>query len=163
MNLKAMKCEICRENDVEFKSRVIINGKLKELFICKACLKKHKIQAITKPKYSDYLRLLVSEIANKRKKLRCKKCHTLYIELANKGKAGCPFCYLYFSDILEKVFRIKPIPDYKKSIEEITKNINKNDLDDVLKKADIYLSFDDIEMAKRYIEEYKKAKDDTKD
>jgi len=152
-----MKCEICRENEVEIKTRAIINGKIKEIFLCRNCIKKYKIQTITKPKYTDYLKLLIEEISNK-KSLICRNCKISYIDFVKNGNAGCPFCYMYFSKILEKIIDINP-PLYHKAIEDLIYKKEKNGKNKILKKADIYLRFDDVDMAKKHLKMLKKIKE----
>jgi len=157
-----MKCEICKENEVEIKTRAIINGKIKEIFVCQSCIKKYKIQTITKPKYTDYLKLLIEEISDKKKKLICKNCKTTYTDFAKEGKAGCPFCYFYFSEILKKLLKDFTPPQYLKSIEEFIEKSNETDPYKILKKIDTYLSFDDVDMAKKHLKKLKRVdKNDT--
>jgi protein arginine kinase activator len=151
-----MKCEICRENEVEIKTRAIINAKIKDIFICRNCLKKYKIQTLKKPTYTDYLKLLIEEIQNKKKKLVCGNCGISYLDFIKEGKLGCPFCYIYFSQIFEKIFKNTVIPNYNKAIEKLIKNIDKNKPEEILKKADIYLKFDDLDMAKKHLKKLKK-------
>ena len=106
-----MICQICGKHNAAMLVRQIIDGKTKELNLCRACAKKHRL-------YSDDGEITLSlkaifdgllpQLSGKEKAnesarpLVCPDCGMPLSRVKEKKMIGCPRCFFYFRDTVVK-------------------------------------------------------------
>lgn len=166
-----MKCEICNKSESSLILKAIVNGKIRELYSCRECARKYGYSDDTphkKATIGDYIRMVLKDIVERKKVLKCNNCNKRYIEFVKDQMLGCPFCYLAFRDVLLKVIefndgKIIP-PNYTKAIDEVFPEIDRiKRISELKKRVKTYLEFEDTDMARKAIDEIKRYGNSKKD
>jgi len=111
---RSMICQICGKHGASMLVRQIIDGKAKELYLCRACAKKHHL-------YSDDRKMHLSlkaifdgllpqkggsgEAAESVRPVVCPDCGTPLSRVKEKKMLGCPRCFFYFRDTVVKLMQ----------------------------------------------------------
>ncbi len=146
------KCERCNEKDAGTIITLSFNGKERKIALCLECadVMGYREGKIVKAGFDEYIKNLVEDAYPKKKeKAMCHICNTSYKDFINKKKLGCPFCYIFFSDILSTsiLSNIKVLQtENLKPIEEVIKYNRKKNLSKLYLKLKTYLDYDDTEM-----------------
>jgi len=104
-----MICQICGKHTASMLVQQIVDGKKKEIYICRACAKKHNLFT-DKRKMHSSLKMLFDELLpqlsgteGERKTGRvtvCPNCGTPLSRIKEKKSIGCPLCFFYFRDTI---------------------------------------------------------------
>lgn len=159
-----MKCARCKEREKEIILKLSVNGKIKEIALCRVCAEVLGYQEgkIRKAELTEYIKNIIEDIYPENKRnINCKFCKTNYQEFLRKKILGCPYCYFYFTKPLENIFHnLENEYDYKHPIENY---IEKTETEDELYiKAKTYLDYDDIEMVKKIFSKINNKNDTSK-
>lgn len=108
-----MICQICGKHSASVLVRQIADGKAKELYLCRACAKKHHL-------YSDDRKMHLSlkavfdgllpqlnengkeEVSEGVRPVVCPDCGMPLSRVKEKKTIGCPRCFFYFRDTVIK-------------------------------------------------------------
>ena len=109
-----MICQICGKHNASMLVRQIIDDTAKELYICRACAKKHNL-------YSDDRKMHLSlkaifdgllpksgseeETSDGTRLAVCPDCGTPLSRVKEKKIIGCPRCFFYFRDTVLKLMQ----------------------------------------------------------
>ena len=109
-----MICQICGKHNASMLVRQIIDDTAKELYICRACAKKHHL-------YSDNNEMHLSlkaifdglvpqldmseEARDSVHPLACPDCGMPFSRVKEKKILGCPRCFFYFRDTVLKLMQ----------------------------------------------------------
>ena len=106
-----MICQICGKHNASMLVRQIVGGKTKELYLCRACAKKHHIYSDDK-EMSLSLKAIFDGLVPKlgaREKVNesahpfaCPDCGMPLSSVKEKKVIGCPRCFFYFRDTVLK-------------------------------------------------------------
>ncbi len=146
------KCERCNEKDADAIITLSFNGKEKEIALCFSCadIIGYTEGKVVKASFEEYIKNLIEDTYPKKKeKAICHICNTSYKDFINKKKLGCPFCYIFFSDILSTLIPNNTQtlqPENLKPIEEVIKYSKEKNLSKLYLKLKTYLDYDDTEM-----------------
>lgn len=96
-----MLCQNCGKNDATTHYHSVINGVVKDKYLCSECVNAEKQINL---KDNDVLKMLTSffndgtvpNIQN----LKCECCGTTFSDIRNTGKVGCGNCYSVFKEEL---------------------------------------------------------------
>lgn len=108
-----MICQICGKHNAAMLVQQIIDGKAKELYICKACARRHNLYADEK-KMQGSLQAIFDSMAfeaekqdseRKNRILVCPECGTPLSQVKEKGTIGCSHCFFYFRNVVLKRLR----------------------------------------------------------
>ena len=136
-----MLCEICGIEEGRIKFTKVINGEKIEFYICEDCAKKKGFLSVITQSEEDKEKGEKDKIAYD---TECSICGCRLIEVENKGKFGCPHCYITFRSYINTIIgelhggeRHKgktPILDRRKLV--LKKKIRevKKELDNAIKK-----------------------------
>lgn len=109
-----MICQICGRHNASMLVRQIIDGKAKELYICRACAKKHHLYSDNEEMHLSLKAIfdgLVSQLntseeaRNSVHPLVCPDCGMPLSRVKEKKILGCPFCFFYFRDTVLKLMQ----------------------------------------------------------
>ena len=109
-----MICQICGKHNASMLVRQIIDGKAKELYLCKACAKKHHIysddreMSLSLKAIFDGLlpQLTAKEESNESARpVVCPDCGMPLSRVKEKKTIGCPRCFFYFRDTVVKLMQ----------------------------------------------------------
>lgn len=103
-----MKCEICNENLAVIQLTQIIDGESIETNICESCASKNtNLNILGNFDLGNIFKILGnSEDFNEEKNEKhCSNCNINYSEIINRGKIGCPQCYIDFEKEFEELFK----------------------------------------------------------
>ena len=100
-----MICQICGKHNASILVQQIVNGTAKELYLCKACAKKHNLYA-DEQKMHLSLKTIFEGLLPKVIKQKpspgaphsdvCPECGTPLRFVQEKKTIGCPHCFFYF-------------------------------------------------------------------
>ena len=106
-----MICQICGKHNASILVQQIVNGTAKELYLCKACAKKHNLYA-DEQKMHLSLKTIFEGLLPKVIKQKpspgaphsdvCPECGTPLRFVQEKKTIGCPHCFFYFRDTVLK-------------------------------------------------------------
>ena len=109
-----MTCQICGKHNASMLVRQIIDGKAKELYICRACAKKNHLYADDRKIHLSLKAIfdgLVSHSEGKEdsneggRPVVCPDCGTPLSRVKEKKTIGCPRCFFYFRDTVLKIMQ----------------------------------------------------------
>ena len=109
-----MICQICGKHNAAMLVRQIIDGKTKELYLCKTCAKKHHIYSddremslSLKAIFDGLLPQLVdkNESDENARPVVCPDCGMPLSRVKEKKILGCSRCFFYFRDTVLKLMR----------------------------------------------------------
>ena len=109
-----MICQICGKHNASIRLQQIIGETTKELYLCKACAKKHNLYTDERKIHHSlkalFERLLPKsaqrEEPYKREHLEiCPDCGTPLSLVKGKKTLGCPHCFFYFRDTVIKLLQ----------------------------------------------------------
>ena len=109
-----MICQICGKHNASMLVRQIIDGKAKELYLCRACAKKHHIYSDDKEMSLSLKAIfdgLVSKLDAHEKAsdsvhpLACPDCGMPLSRVKEKKIIGCSRCFFYFRDTVLKLMQ----------------------------------------------------------
>ncbi len=139
-------CEICGERPAEVEFVEVVQGKKRQLHLCRVCAEKE----------SNGLRIIVPEKEDKKIEIVCPNCGTPLSYIKTTLRVGCPVCYNVFEgeikDLLKKLQGSSTFSadDDLKSSEEKDLIIIKHRLKRELEKA---VESEDFEKAARLRDE----------
>ena len=98
------RCDKCGAENANTHVKTIINGELKEYYLCSECAHKLGYTNIFADMQNDFSSLLGSFFGNvlpaRTQATRCEFCGSTYAEIAKTGHVGCANCYSLFADQL---------------------------------------------------------------
>ena len=109
-----MICQICGKHNASMLVRQIIDGKAKELYICRACAKKHHLYSGSREMHLSLKAIfdgLVPQLDNSEEAsdsvhpLACPECGMPLSRVKEKKILGCPRCFFYFRDTVLKLMQ----------------------------------------------------------
>jgi protein arginine kinase activator len=101
-----MLCQRCHKNLATVRYAEVVNGKVKELYLCPACLSEQQSKggsgfalagAAPSPKHERSRKV--------KPDLVCRSCGTELHEVITTGMLGCAQCYKVFADELDDLIR----------------------------------------------------------
>lgn len=111
-----MLCDNCGKNEATIKYTQVINGRKKEMNLCKNCAENLGIEKMEMPLmnfrsilgdfFNDYAKSTSFGLPNfRRDTLTCKNCGTSYEDFINTGLFGCEKCYNTFSEPIDLLLK----------------------------------------------------------
>ena len=106
-----MICQICGKHNASMLVRQIIDGKAKELYICRACAKKHHLYSGSREMHLSLKAIFdglvpqldtSEEASDSVHPLACPDCGMPLSRVKEKKTIGCPRCFFYFRDTVVK-------------------------------------------------------------
>lgn len=105
-----MLCEKCGKNVATTHIHSVVNGKESEKHLCSECASKEGIGVLEDNALNGMLASMFSNalsLNSSKDKVRCKCCGSTFLDIANKGKAGCPECYkTFYNEFLPYIKRV---------------------------------------------------------
>lgn len=126
-----MKCEICHENDARTAIHVMVDGREKELYVCRECAERESEKGrrrqnrhrSDRPAFDGWdesdLPFPFDEDAEDNESRHdnrhwtlvediapCPECGTTAEDIDHTSQLGCPYCYTAFKDLLSRNVRI---------------------------------------------------------
>lgn len=160
-----MYCERCKKNEASVHLTEIIKSVKSEIHLCEACAREiglnSKLSSFSLS-IPDILSFLDGDSPDEAGEIRyCPSCSYTIADISAKNSLGCPGCYEFFSDEIEKIVRmIKPdfvsyhgrVPERRYLTVEASEvdNVffdNVDDINKLRKKLDVALSNEDYETA----------------
>lgn len=133
-----MLCENCGKREANVRYSENINGVKKELHLCDVCSEKLGINhemSFNFPSldfsnlFSGFLEDFATPefmpVLNEMKNLKCECCGTIFDDIVNTGKYGCPNCYDVFQDRMDPI--LKKLQGANRHIGRLG-NISNNDI-----------------------------------
>lgn len=107
--MKQVLCEKCRKHPATVYYKENVNGKEKEMHLCRDCAQKEGVgQWLEQPMFSGNVFAPFSLFSDtvfgalpKRQSAVCPTCHTSAENIRESGKFGCPSCYDVFRDFFD--------------------------------------------------------------
>jgi protein arginine kinase activator len=97
-----MKCALCNENDATVHIKEVVEGDLKELYVCESCAAKKGIGPGSPASLTDFLFGVGNrEDARDAEERVCPDCGMSLEEFRKRSRFGCPKCYGAFEQDLE--------------------------------------------------------------
>ena len=145
-----MLCEKCHQNNATLYVNELIQGKMKESYLCNECAKiQNNISGSNQPTFEKFLTGILEMalgsntqgLANNQAKLdslACPNCKITASEFRRNGRFGCSHCYETFDSILQEAIkkiqpssehtgkvpqRLVPLITAKREIEKLKKNL----------------------------------------
>ena len=109
-----MICQICGKHNASMLVQQLIDGKTKELYLCRSCAKKHNLFAderemhtSLKNIFDDLLPQLnkPEDISENGRPAVCPDCGTALSRVKGKKIIGCSRCFFYFRDTIVKLMQ----------------------------------------------------------
>lgn len=109
-----MICQICGKHNASMLVRQIIDGKTKELHLCRACAKKHHLDSEDEEMPISLKAIfdgLLPQLADKEESnestrpVVCPNCGMSLSRVKAKKILGCPHCFFYFRDTVVKLMQ----------------------------------------------------------
>jgi protein arginine kinase activator len=89
-----MKCALCNENEATVQIKEIVDGSLKEMYVCEACATKKGVNAGSQTSLTDFLFAVGSRGGGREDEDRvCSECGMSLEEFRKRSRLGCPRCY----------------------------------------------------------------------
>ncbi len=103
-----MNCELCKQNPAEMPVKQVVDGQVKELFVCSACARKTHSEPPSALPLTDLLFSVGFEHSGEPKsepEVSCASCGMTRPELKKRSRLGCPACYEAFARDIEPMLR----------------------------------------------------------
>ena len=103
-----MKCEMCKQNPAEMPVKQVVDGQVKELFVCSSCATKTSAELPPAMPLADLLFSVGFEHTAGSKSesdVGCPSCGMTRAELKKRSRLGCPACYQAFAQDIEPMLR----------------------------------------------------------
>ena len=97
-----MNCELCNNNEANVHYKQVVDGVVRELFVCRECAERDGVCMKTPAGIFDMLLggLDDDPVAEGVTELRCPVCHMRESDLKQEARVGCANCYSVFKDRL---------------------------------------------------------------
>ena len=123
--LLKMKCEICHVNDAEQPIVKTENGVAKEYYVCKSCASQFKVGHIGKYSTADVLFDFSSAPQKEESEppkfvQTCPTCGSSFAAIHKTRRVGCPDCYTFFEEQLERFIALYNMSDVDIVNQEVT-------------------------------------------
>jgi len=95
-------CQSCKENNIDLRCVIVIDGISEEKFLCQECARKAGIEEqnkMTRKKTKDFV------FSGEKKHPVCSSCKRSYSDFIKSGKLGCPECYKTFETYLRDILK----------------------------------------------------------
>ncbi len=96
-----MLCQNCGKNDATTHYHSVINGVVKDKYLCSECAVKDRQMSVGE---NDFLKMLTSffndSSVQNLKTVKCECCGTTFADIRLNGKVGCGNCYNVFKEEL---------------------------------------------------------------
>jgi protein arginine kinase activator len=102
-----MKCELCQDNEAVVHFKQVVNGDVRELYVCKDCAVKNGFDVQSPMALTDFLFGLgmpESEVSDTDEKT-CPSCGLTLGALRKSSRLGCARCYETFSEELDEILQ----------------------------------------------------------
>lgn len=95
-----MLCEMCKEHEASVHYKQVVDGEVKELFICPVCAQRDGVCIKTPAGLFDLLlgNSDISGVKGDQPEKRCSVCHMRESDLKQESRMGCTNCYSVFSE-----------------------------------------------------------------
>lgn len=106
-----MKCELCHTNEAAVHFKQVVNGVVKEMFVCASCAEANGFPAQSPTALTDFLFGVAApnELGPSAAQKRCPACGMTGKDFEKSSRLGCAECYRTFEaelgSILESVHR----------------------------------------------------------
>lgn len=104
-----MKCEICKQKSAETPIKQVVDGQVKELFVCAECARHTDSEMTPAMPLADLLFSVGFEhtAVGKRDEgdARCPACGMTRSDLKKRSRLGCPSCYAAFERDIAPMLR----------------------------------------------------------
>lgn len=97
-----MNCEICHKSDANVHYKQVVDGVVRELFICRECAERDGVCMKTPAGIFDMLfdGFNDDSVPENVTEMRCPVCHMRESDLKQESRVGCANCYNVFKDRL---------------------------------------------------------------
>ncbi|MGC9315269.1 MAG: UvrB/UvrC motif-containing protein [bacterium] len=95
-------CQACKENEINLRCVIVINGVSEEQFLCQECARKAGIEEQNKMTRKTAKEFVYS---GKKKFPTCSACKRSYNQFLKTGMLGCPECYKTFETYLRDILK----------------------------------------------------------
>ncbi len=96
-----MLCQNCGKKDATTHYHSVINGVVKDKYLCSECAVKDKQMSVSE---NDFLKMLTSFFYDNTmpniQSIKCECCGTSFSDIRRTGKVGCGNCYSVFKEQL---------------------------------------------------------------
>lgn len=110
----SMICQICGKHNASMLVQQIVNGTAKELYLCRACAKKHNLYADERKMHLSLKNIFDGLLPKDSKQEAptaasypdiCPKCGTSRKSIQDRKKLGCPQCFFHFRETVLQVMQ----------------------------------------------------------
>ena len=162
-----MLCENCKKNNATTYFKRNINGNIQEVYLCSECAAKLNHGSTTASLF-DFFMPTQFRIRAEREQKKC-SCGTTFFNISKSGKVGCPDCYETFKNELAAILkringgenhtgrcpeRLKNSKPQEKHTEK-TEIPSKNKVEDLRKKLEEAIKYENFEEAAKIRDEIK--------